>query len=123
MKMLELYEDMKDALSSFGLKFHDMKEVDVAVEDGKVVFSYSEGKHDMTFAVKVSEPNVVVDDKTAGLDPDRDKLLIISDSKTKSKLPEGYGGCGNCTFAARMPFESPCEGCNGTNNWELRPGS
>lgn len=41
MNMEELYQEMKKALVYFGLSFHQMALVEVAIEDKSIVFSYN----------------------------------------------------------------------------------
>jgi hypothetical protein len=45
----ELYLEIKNALSAFGLHFRDMAQMRVSVDDGRVVFSHE----DRIYSVKV----------------------------------------------------------------------
>lgn len=36
----QLYDNLKDALSVFGLRFSEMEQITVEFEDGKIIFSH-----------------------------------------------------------------------------------
>ena len=40
MNMQTLYDEMKEALAYFGLKFHQMGEVEVRISDCEIIFSH-----------------------------------------------------------------------------------
>ena len=41
MNVAELYQEIKDALATFGFQFHEMDKVEVAFNDGAITFSYA----------------------------------------------------------------------------------
>ena len=49
MKCSELYEEMKEALNFFGLRFHEMDQMEIDAYDGYVIFRH--GKRSITVTV------------------------------------------------------------------------
>lgn len=41
MNAAELYQEIKDALATFGLRFNEMDKVEVALNDDAITFSYA----------------------------------------------------------------------------------
>ncbi len=47
-EMNELYEEMKAALTYFGLRFCDMNKVEVTISNNKIIFTYGKYKLEQT---------------------------------------------------------------------------